>query len=67
LWFEQVADLTERAPERVKRSGFGLAQVCLDLGEGLFNWIKKLWGHGEDSASSSVESAKGAPHHATAQ
>jgi len=35
LWFEQVADLTERSPERVERSGLGLAQVRFDLGKGL--------------------------------
>jgi hypothetical protein len=67
LRLNQIADVTERSPKRVKRSSLGLAQVRFDLGEGLFNGIKKLWGHGEDSASSSVESAKGAPHHATAQ
>jgi hypothetical protein len=37
LGFEQVADLTERSPERVERSGLGLAQVRFDLSEGLFD------------------------------
>ena len=40
MWLKQIADVTERAPERVERSGLGLAQVGFDLGEGLFNWIK---------------------------
>jgi hypothetical protein len=39
LWFEQVADLTEGAPERVERSGLGLAKVRFDLGKGLFDRI----------------------------
>jgi hypothetical protein len=67
VWLEEVADVAEGAPERVERSGLGFAQVGFDLGKGLFNWMKKLWGYGEDSASSPAEPAKGAPHHATAQ
>ena len=39
MWFEQVADVTEGAPERVERSGLGLAKVRFDLGKGLFNGI----------------------------
>jgi hypothetical protein len=42
LWLEQVTDVTERSPERVERSGLGLAQVRLDLGEGLFDRIAMM-------------------------
>jgi hypothetical protein len=34
LPLKQFADVAERSPERVERSGLGLAQVCLDLGKG---------------------------------
>ena len=37
---KQIADVVEGAPERVKGAGLGLAQVCLDLGEGLLNRIE---------------------------
>jgi hypothetical protein len=37
VWLEQVADVTEGPPERVERSGFSLAQVRFDLGEGLLD------------------------------
>jgi hypothetical protein len=40
MWLKQIADVTERSPVRVERSGLGLAQVGFDLGEGLFNWIQ---------------------------
>src|SRR5919107_3276415 len=33
-------DVAERSPERVERSGLGLAQVRFDLGKGLFNGIQ---------------------------
>src|ERR671916_542633 len=32
-------DLAEGAPERVRGTGFGLAQVGFDLGKGLLNWV----------------------------
>jgi hypothetical protein len=62
-----LEEFADRAPGRLQRPRLGLAQQMLELGEQLLDRIEKLWGHGEDSASSSVESAKGAPHHATAQ
>src|SRR5215210_8063750 len=40
MWLKEIADVTERSPQRVQRSGLGLAQVRFDLGEGLFNWIR---------------------------
>jgi hypothetical protein len=39
---EEIADVAEGAPERVERSGLGLAQVRLDLGEGLFDRIAMM-------------------------
>lgn len=39
MWLEQIADVAEGTLERVKDSGFGLAQVCFDLGEGLLNRV----------------------------
>jgi hypothetical protein len=40
MWLKQIADVTERSPVRVERSGLGLAQVGFNLGEGVFNWIR---------------------------
>ena len=40
LWLKQIADVTERSPVRVERSGLGPAQVGFDLGEGVSNWIQ---------------------------
>lgn len=40
FWLEQVADVTARSPERIDSSGFGFAQVRLDLGKGLFNRVQ---------------------------
>jgi hypothetical protein len=37
VWLKEVADIAEGSPERLKRSGFSFAQVCFDLGKGLFN------------------------------
>jgi hypothetical protein len=37
MWLKQIADVTERSPVRVERSGLGLAQVRFDLGERLFD------------------------------
>ncbi|MBM6584400.1 hypothetical protein ILT44_29845, partial [Microvirga sp. BT689] len=39
---KQVADVAEGAPERVERSRLGLAQVCLDLGKGLFDRVAMM-------------------------
>ena len=39
---KQIADVAERSPERVERSGLGLAQVRLDLGEGLFDRVAMM-------------------------
>src|SRR3954462_13223345 len=40
LWLEEIADVAEGSPERLDGSGFGLAQVGLDLGEGLLDRIE---------------------------
>jgi hypothetical protein len=39
---KQIADVAERSPERVERSGLGLAQVRLDLGKGLFDRVAMM-------------------------
>jgi hypothetical protein len=31
MWLEEVADVADGPPERLERSGFGLAQVRFDL------------------------------------
>jgi hypothetical protein len=35
---EEIADVTNRASERIKGSRFGVAPVCLELGEGLLDF-----------------------------
>jgi hypothetical protein len=42
MWLKQIADVTERSPVRVERSGLGLAQVGFDLGEGLFDRVAMM-------------------------
>jgi hypothetical protein len=42
VWLKQVADVAERSPERVNGSGFGFAQVRLDLGKGLLDRIAMM-------------------------
>jgi hypothetical protein len=37
LRLKQIADVTERSPECVERSGLSLAQVRFDFGKGLFD------------------------------
>jgi hypothetical protein len=37
LGFDQIADVADGMPERIKRSGLSFAQVRFHLGEDLFN------------------------------
>jgi hypothetical protein len=37
LRLEEIADHTDGSPERIKGSGFGLAQMRFDLGKGLLD------------------------------
>ena len=39
---KQIADVAERSPERIDSSGFGFAQVRLDLGKGLLDRIAMM-------------------------
>jgi hypothetical protein len=61
VWLEEVAGVAEGVPERVERSGLGLAQVCLDLGEGLFNWIKvgRISGQKQEPGASLLQILRG--------
>ncbi|GEO16918.1 hypothetical protein [Microvirga aerophila] len=40
MWLKQIADVTERSPKRVERSGLDLAQIRFDLGKGLLDWFQ---------------------------
>jgi hypothetical protein len=42
MWLKQIADVTERSPVRVERSGLGLAQVRLDLGKELLDRVAMM-------------------------
>jgi hypothetical protein len=39
LRLKQIADVTERLPQRIEGAGRGLAQVRFDLGKGLFDRV----------------------------
>src|SRR5215213_464649 len=40
LRLKEIADVADGSPEVVKGSGSGFAQVCLELGKGLLDWIE---------------------------
>jgi hypothetical protein len=42
LRLEEVADVAEGVPERVKGSGFGLTQVGFNLSEGLLDRVAMM-------------------------
>ncbi len=61
MWLEESANVAEGAPERVNGSGFGFAQVCLDLGEGLLNrvHVRTIRGQEQELGAVSIQALGG--------